>query len=299
MPTRLHGLDDFLREHRLPAAYAATAQRWFLPLADTIAQRHAAAGRPLLIGINGAQGSGKSTLAALLRRLLEARGLRALDLSIDDFYLGREPRRRLAREVHPLFVTRGVPGTHDIPLMRTTLRGLLQGSGPLAIPRFDKAADERIPEDRWEQVDTPVDLVLLEGWCLGTPPQDEAALARPVNALEAQEDPDGRWRHHVNERLREDYQPLFAMVDHWVMLAAPSFECVYHWRLEAERKLAEDIADPEHANHLMDAPRLARFVQHYQRLTEHTLACLPKRVQTLFTLDEQRRITGCRQADAP
>jgi len=284
-------LRNFLTGHRLPPQYIDLVRRWFLPLIDELVVHRRRAQRPLLIGINGSQGSGKSTLAALLRAIFEARfGLHTIDLSIDDFYLPRDQRLKLAEEVHPLFATRGVPGTHDVPLIRDTLHALLHGRGPVPIPRFDKAVDDRVPEHRWESVEAPLDMVILDGWCLGTPAQDEEELETPVNLLEANEDPEGHWRRYVNQQIVDHYQPLYDQVDIWTMLKAPSFDCVYRWRLEQEKKLAESVADSDAANRVMTPAQLARFIEHYQRLTTHTLKTLPQRVHYLFDLDAERNI---------
>jgi len=86
-------------------------------------------GHPLIFGMCGAQGSGKSTLA----RALAGRFPRAVALSIDDFYLTRAERLRLAKEVHPLLATRGVPGTHDLDLANAVLTALERGE-PVALP---------------------------------------------------------------------------------------------------------------------------------------------------------------------
>jgi D-glycerate 3-kinase len=284
-------LGDFLTCHYLPPRYLDLARRWFLPLINELALQRRRAQRPLLIGINGSQGSGKTTLAALLRAIFESRfGLNTIDLSIDDFYLPRDQRLRLAEERHPLFDTRGVPGTHDMSLMRKTLDALLHGEGPVPIPGFDKALDDRVPEHRWQSVNAPLDMVILDGWCLGTPAQDEEELATPVNLLEANEDPEGEWRRYVNRQIIDHYQPLYDQIDIWVMLEAPSFDCVYRWRLEQEKKLADSLADSESSNRVMSPAELARFIQHYQRLTMHTLKTLPQRVHYLFELDAERNI---------
>ena len=290
-------LQDFLTRHRLPPRFLPLVETWYAPLAAQLASKHATAGRPLLVGINGSQGSGKSTLASLLALLLkQIHGLRVVQLSIDDFYLTRESRRSLAEHVHPLLATRGVPGTHDLPLMRETLQRLLHGKGKVPIPRFDKASDDRCPADQWEDASAPLDLVIIEGWCLGTPAQSGEELLKPVNELEAREDPDAVWRGYVNRQLIEHYQSICRMVDLWIMLQAPSFDCVYQWRLEQEQKLAAKlklVADsaPEQ-NQVMSAQQIARFIQHYQRLTEHTLQQLPARVHYLYRLDPERQIVA-------
>jgi len=288
-------LKGFLTRHRLPPRFLQLVEAWYAPLAEELASKHATAGRPLLVGINGSQGSGKSTLASLLALLLkQIHGLRVVQLSIDDFYLRRESRRLLAERVHPLLATRGVPGTHDLPLMRETLQQLLQGDGDVPIPRFDKATDDRRPADQWEHASTPLDLVILEGWCFGSPAQSEEALLKPVNELEAREDPDAVWRRYVNSQIVEHYQSIYQMVDLWIMLQAPSFDCIYQWRLEQEQKLADKLelaADSAPGqNQVMSAQQIARFIQHYQRLTEHTLQQLPAGVHYLFRLDRERRI---------
>ena len=279
----------------MPLSFLKTIDEWYLPLAGRIAKHHDAAGRTLLIGVNGSQGSGKSTLAALLTQLLAQEfGLQAIDLSIDDFYLSRQSRVSLAREIHPLLETRGVPGTHDVSLMRETLQQLTRENSEVSIPRFDKACDDRYPEGEWHKVPAPFDIVIVEGWCLGTPAQTDEALYNPVNDLEALEDPDGHWRRYVNQQIGGRYQDVYQMMDLWVMLQAPSFACVYQWRLEQEEKLAAKLLAGDQQNssrhRLMTATQISRFIQHYQRLTEHSLDQLPGRVHFLFSLDAARQV---------
>ena len=280
----------WLAAERLPPAYAELAARYFAPLADRLAGLHSECGRPVLIGVNGSQGSGKSTGCAwLVQALRKEHGLSALALSLDDFYLTRAERAALATTVHPLLATRGVPGTHDIDLLRATLGHLMgqEGTTVVHVPRFDKASDDRAPAGRWDRIEAPVSVILLEGWCLGARPQPEEALTEPVNALEAEEDTDGRWRHYVNEALREAFLPLYEAVDCWVMLRAPSFECVYRWRLEQEHKLRARAGT---GTAVMSDDEVARFVQYFERLTRHCLAELPEHMDVIFSLDNDRRI---------
>ena len=283
---------DFLKRHSLPQSYLPYALKWFTPLAAELAVHRAGAKRPLLVAINGAQGSGKSTACDYLRNELEATfGLQVLSLSLDDFYHTRGDRMGLATSVHPLLATRGVPGTHDMNLLQQTLAALLAGeSGRVDIPRFDKALDDRRPRSSRDVFIGPADIILLEGWCLGARGQSAAELARPVNALEAEEDPDGRWRNYVNEALERDFVPLYTRVDQWIMLAAPSFDCVYRWRLEQEQKLAG--RSQGHA--IMHEVELTRFIQFYERLSRHCLEQLPPLVDYHYQLDEQRQVLSHR-----
>jgi D-glycerate 3-kinase len=282
----------WLAAEGLPEDYAALAARYFAPLARRIAAQYGERGAPLLVGVNGSQGSGKSTCCAwLVQALREEHGLSAIALSLDDFYLTHAERQLLGRTVHPLLATRGVPGTHDIELLRATLGALMgqESTRVVRVPRFDKARDDRAPAEAWDRVAAPVAAVLLEGWCLGARPEAPAALAAPVNALEADEDPDGRWRRYVNNALRDGFPPLHAAVDYWVMLRAPSFACVYRWRLEQERKLR---AKAGAGTAVMDDAGVARFVQYFERLTRHCLAELPGHMDVIFTLDNDRQIVA-------
>ena len=73
------------------------------------------------------------------------------------------------------------------------------------------------------------------------------------------------------------------------MLAAPSFDSVLHWRLEQEHKLAKTSKGEKTG--VMNDDEVARFIEHYQRLTEHALSTLPQQCDTVFYLDEHRNIT--------
>jgi D-glycerate 3-kinase len=284
-------VDGFLAREALPESYRDVISQQIVPLGEEV--RAALARRsagPLRVGICGAQGSGKSTLVAALGAHLQSLGLRVATLSLDDLYLTRAQRQQLAREVHPLLATRGVPGTHDVSL-GCAVFAALAASGDVALPSFDKAVDDRRPPDAWPRVQGPAQVILFEGWCLGATPQDAEALARPVNALERDEDPRGIWRAHVNAALAGPYRELFA-VDTLVLLRAPSFEVVFEWRREQERKLAARLAATgASGSAVMDSAQLARFIAHYERLTRHILEEMPARADALFELDAERRMT--------
>ncbi len=278
-------VERLIAEERLPADYRAIVDTHWRPLSETIAERYADSpgGRPLVVGINGAQGSGKSTLCRFLEVLLVEHNQRAATLSIDDLYLTRAERERLGREVHPLLATRGVPGTHDPALGLPVIEAFRAGRD-LELPRFDKSVDDRAPEA--ETVRGPLEVLLFEGWCLGAAPQDEEALAEPVNTLEAVEDPDCAWRAWVNRALREDYSRLFAELDMLVMLKVPDFATVRRNRALQEDKLRARNPD---APGLMDAAALQRFLDQYERLTLHMFAEMPARADVLIEIGPDQR----------
>lgn len=277
-------LSHFIAAEGLPPEFADTAQAICAPLADAIVA--AAHGPGFVVGLCGAQASGKSTLTAVLRRMLEERGLKVASLSLDDLYLTRAERQALAREIHPLLATRGVPGTHDVALGLAVLDGLAR-PGETLLPAFDKAADDRRPEA--VPVTGPVDVILFEGWCVGAVPQAE--VSAPLNALERDRDPDGRWRTFVNAALAGPYQDLFARIDLLVLLKAPSFEVVLAWRREQEAKLRARLTrEGGDLKRAMTDDQVADFIAHYERLTRHILAEMPGRADVVVELDETRRL---------
>ncbi|HET7662972.1 MAG TPA: kinase [Rhodanobacteraceae bacterium] len=235
--------------------------------------------RPWVLALSGLPGSGKSTLAASTVAKARREGWPALALSLDDFYLPRRARQQLAAYIHPLLITRGVPGTHDLALLRHVLAQLPHASDrhPVPIPRFDKGRDTRQPPSRWRHVRGMPRLVILEGWCLGITPQPDKALRRPVNPLEREEDVDGHWRHRVNHLL-PDYLRLWNEADARALIRVPDWQAVRRHRHQAEQALRQ-----RHAPQAMDDAALDRFLQHYERLCRHALKHPPTHVDLHFT----------------
>ncbi|MGV3579234.1 kinase [Brevundimonas sp.] len=229
---------------------------------DALIRRHERPGHVPLLAIAGSQGSGKSTLAAEA-----AHALSCATLSLDDVYLTKAERADLAQRVHPLFAVRGPPGTHDLALLDRTLTRLraAEPDDHIPLPAFDKLSDDRRPDAAWPIFAGRPRAILLEGWCLGATPEDEPNLAVPINALERDEDPDGLWRHAINDALEADYARLFATFGAVIFLQAPDFDRVLDWRTEQEAGLT---GAPVQASRRAE---LSRFVQHFERISRHML----------------------------
>jgi D-glycerate 3-kinase len=256
-------------------------------LDQTIAiARKKANGRVPVVGIAGPQGSGKTTLvhacAALQGRIAH--------FSLDDVYLGQSARRALATRLHPLFTTRGPPGTHDIDLLTATLDAL-QAADPdsrTPIPAFDKVADDVLPRPRWAVFDGKPNLVLIDGWCLGAATEDWQDLKQPINSLEATEDPKGVWRGCINDFLFTPYQSAFTRFDGVLYLRPPSFDVVLDWRCQQEEGLLGRALGQS------DRIRIARFIQHFERITRQMMAG-GRRADIEIQLDARRNVTEVRR----
>ena len=291
-------LQHFLGRHQLPESYLSMAESAFSPLIDEFNTQYQVNQKTYIIGINGCQGSGKSTLADYLCTVVaEKYHLATVALSLDDFYLTKAERIELARKIHPLLGQRGVPGTHDVNLAIDTISSLASGNKAL-ITRFDKSMDDRVPEANSETITGHIGLVVIEGWCFGAKPQAPNSLIEPVNHLERLEDPDGVYRDYVNTALATQYPQLFELVDSTAMLRAPSFKTVFEWRLEQEQKLIEKLrstkTDPASVSTMSDQ-EIRRFIQNFQRITEHCLEEMPTRVDHLFQLNVARQIVDYRK----
>ena len=291
-------LQHFLGRHQLPESYLSMAESAFSPLIDEFNTQYQVNQKTYIIGINGCQGSGKSTLADYLCTVVaEKYHLATVALSLDDFYLTKAERIELARKIHPLLAQRGVPGTHDVNLAIDTISSLASGNEAL-ITRFDKSMDDRVPEANSETITGHIGLIVIEGWCFGAKPQAPNSLIEPVNHLERSEDPDGVYRDYVNTALATQYPQLFELVDSTAMLRAPSFKTVFEWRLEQEQKLIEKLrstkTDPASVSTMSDQ-EIRRFIQNFQRITEHCLEEMPTRVNHLFQLNAARQVVDYRK----
>jgi D-glycerate 3-kinase len=251
-------------------------QRWHIP------------GEALIVGICGTQASGKSTASAQVVEHLTDEGLNIGMIGLDDLYLGRSTRAELAAHVHPLFATRGPPGTHDVALGLTVLDAVRRGDA-VRLPRFDKRADEPVAEADWQMLAAKADVLLFEGWCVGARPQTDAELMEPTNALEREEDPEGVWRRAYNAHLAGPTGELFARIDRLIYLRPPGFEIVRTWRSQQERAyIATDR--PEGAPAAMSDDQLLRFIAHYERMTRHMIATMPDYADMVIALDADRAV---------
>ena len=221
----------WLSSMKLPGELISNLGDIYIPLINLLKkEKYIHKGKIPIIGISGSQGSGKSTFTDLLTNLLEkAYGYRVASFSIDDFYHSRATREILSHTTHPLLITRGVPGTHNVNTGFHVLDSLLtaEDNTITRIPVFDKSVDDQKPFEEWRLYKGRPDIILFEGWCVGAAPQSPEQLSVPMNDLERVYDSDGKFRSFVNEQLTGDYMNWFSKIDFLIMLKIPSFEMVY------------------------------------------------------------------------
>ena len=101
------------------ASKILSLRRTYIPMSFWIENKYKKKGRTLFLGFSGGQGSGKTTVTEILKIILKKFFKRRIHVSsIDDFYKTLEDRNKMSYAIHPLFRIRGVPGTHDINLIK-------------------------------------------------------------------------------------------------------------------------------------------------------------------------------------
>ena len=261
---------------------------FFLPISKMIYQVYSKDNKTKIIGLTGGQGSGKSTISNILKIILKENfNLETVIFSIDDFYKTLKERKNMSKNISPLFLTRGVPGTHDTKMLLKCITKLKKYKfTKTVIPRFDKALDNRVLKKNWLKVIKKPNIVIFEGWCVGAKPQKKKDLLIPINRLEKYYDKKKIWRNKVNQELKNDYSKIFKLIDKTIFLKVPSFKYVLKWRLLQEKKLRIS----KKGNKIMSDNQIKKFIMFYERLTKHMLKTLTCDSDTVIKVDTKHRL---------
>ena len=120
--------------------------RFYLPISKMLKNEYTKNKRTKVIGLTGGQGTGKSTISNILKIILkDAYNLKTVIFSIDDFYKTLQERKKISQKISNLFLTRGVPGTHDTRMILQCIKNLKKKNfKKIYIPKFDKSIDDRL-----------------------------------------------------------------------------------------------------------------------------------------------------------
>ena len=261
---------------------------FYIPICNKIKQIYSRGKKTKIIGLTGGQGSGKSTISKILKIVLkEGYNLNAVSFSIDDFYKTLDERKKMSKKISPLFLTRGVPGTHDTKLLYKCLKKLKYSNfKKLLLPVFDKSKDDRLSKKHWQSISYKPDIIIFEGWCVGVTPQRNKDLFEPINALEKDHDKKFMWRNHVNKELKNNYKKIFKLIDKIIFLRVPNFNYVYKWRLLQEKKLRLS----SNGNKTMNNYQIKNFIMYYERLTKHMLKVFDKKANFIIDIDKKHKL---------
>ena len=239
---------------------------YLLPVCFEIFKFQKSKKKTVIIGLSGGQGAGKSTLAKIFQIILSTiYKLKVVNISIDDFYRTSSERKKLSKFTHPLFMTRGVPGTHDSKMLLQIIKRLKNKNfEKLTVPKFDKSKDDRLKRNFWQKITKKPDIVIFEGWCVGAKPQSKKDLMKSINLLEKREDKKLTWRKKVNNELKVNYKKIFNLIDYKIYINVPSFKHVFKWRLLQEKKLGLKSNN----KNVMKTNEVKRFIMFYERITK-------------------------------
>ena len=247
--------------------------------------------KPYFIGLAGGQGTGKTTISSIIKIILEKYfKLKVFKISIDDFYKTRKERINLSKKIHPMLMTRGVPGTHDIKMMLDFFKKTkVKSFKKMKLPNFNKAIDDRSPKNKWYNINEQPDIIIFEGWCVGARAEINKTLKKPINSIEKINDENLVWRKYVNHQLKTKYRKLYSQLNCMIYLKAKNFSLLQKWRLKQEKKLW--LKTKKKSRHkIMSKDDVINFMQTYQRITQNMFKNMPRYASIILNLNDNHQI---------
>mgnify|MGYP001381036894 CR=1 FL=1 len=247
--------------------------------------------RPYFVGLAGGQGTGKTTISSLIRIILiKYFKLRVFRISIDDFYKTRKERINLSKKIHPMLLTRGVPGTHDVNMMLNFFKKTKRKKFKrFKLPTFNKAIDDRSKKKDWYDLKIKPDVIIFEGWCVGAKSEKPSSLKKIINSMEKLKDKKQIWRKYVNHQLKSKYKNLYSQLNCLIYLKAKNFTLLQKWRLKQERKLW--LKNKRNSKlKIMSKDDVIDFMQTYQRITQNMFRYMPKYASIILNLNTNHQI---------
>lgn len=258
-------------------------ERFILPVFNNIFNN-----KSKMILISGSQGIGKTSYMNLIEQVgLKFFNKRILNLSLDHFYLDKKERKRLSLDVHPLLITRGVPGTHDIKLLQSIINQFKKSKYPLELPIFNKLEDKR--KKITKKITKKCDILILEGWCVSCTPISNNYLYKNINLIEKKFDKNKKWRNYYNKQLKTKYFKLFNLFNYNIFFKTSSFSNVLKWRIRQEKLLKK--INRNRISSGMSNNEIMNFIQYYEKITRWMLNTMPSLANIVLYVNKNQKIT--------
>jgi len=222
------------------------------------------------LGIAGVNGSGKTTLTQFLSTLLQSESYNVVQFSMDDLYPTKEVRLKRAETIHPSLKTRLM---YDNVQVQRIFQGLKRWEGPLDIPQFDKAVDDRAPKEKWRRVLEKPDFVIAEGVFTFAKPITDTNLSTADKFL--------------NSQVRE-LEVSYEFIDFKLTLLTESIKNVIQYRQQQEIELQKTRGKTVG----MSPQEVEAFIRYFYPYIERYTApqVNDPRIDLVFTLDLNRKI---------
>jgi D-glycerate 3-kinase len=236
------------------------------PLIDDILKQYRK-GKTTIIGFQAGMGLGKSTWVKHIKQDLRSKGYKVESFSIDDFYQTNNERLKFSNK-HPnnefYQISRGMPGTHRLKLLKETLKKIKHGK-PFQIPSFDKSKHQGRGDVLKEVVKVKgrQDFVLFEGWCVGVPlvSLNEFKKISKKHKFNLKRIDSSGESSKLLLKFVKSYQPLWKYLDYIIMMKPESNRLILKWRNDQERELKQEKGEG------MSLKEIVRFVNVYLPLT--------------------------------
>ncbi|CAI5756259.1 unnamed protein product [Candida verbasci] len=257
--------------------------------------------KPLIIGVSGPQGSGKSYLAEhLTNELTKQYGDKnIIQFSIDDYYLTKSAQDEINSKYkdNALLQGRGLPGTHDLPLLAQTFNKIVCNYKKpweiIQIPSYDKSAYNGLGDrsNNSQEITKPVDIVIFEGWFLGY-----TSIETQLINVKYFTNPETLMIHklynlqQINENLQQ-YHKIWSHISNFIIINTNDISNVFKWRLEQEHNLIKRKKIG------MNDTQVKQFINRYMpimssssnSLTNDELALYDRQIR-LWGMDTQLRL---------
>lgn len=211
---------------------------------DSHIKTHDFTKKPLIIGINGPQGSGKTYLTNQLNEYLQKSypHFNIVQFSMDDLYLTKLDQDKLNNSTdNPLLKGRGLPGTHDLTTLYEIFNKAIENYKSIweniKIPKYDKSKFNGLGDrSGYINVDSPIDIILFEGWFNGYINYSTDLLRLKYLTSEVSGILQLYKMFHleeINNNLGQ-YQKIWSFFEIFITLKTNNVNNVYTWRLQQE-----------------------------------------------------------------